>query len=308
MENKKSVLITIVVLLLIFTPLSIIGILTTNNIGIAEENPNHKFNYDGYLWFYDKNNELLSKYECQTEICDYATPIINDNTYNINYYKEGVVNKVSLINDKYTFLTDGSVIYLYAATTGSTLQTYKAIKTYNVNLTNNLYIIQNNEGLWGVLTVGDVLSSTLPFEYDFIGLINNTNNEGVLNTDKFIVQKNSKWYIVNNENSAITGQMEDPIVDYTNEYIFTKNGDKVRIYSYQNYEYLTNYNIKNYILKDNYVGIVTDNFLLIYDNLGTQYIKSIALSDNKSAIELEKNNNVLNIIINNDIIESIELN
>ena len=102
--------------------------------------------------------------------------------------------------------------------------------------------------------------------------------------------------------------MEDPIVDYTNEYIFTKNGDKVRIYSYQNYEYLTNYNIKNYILKDNYVGIVTDNFLLIYDNLGTQYIKSIALSDNKSAIELEKNNNVLNIIINNDIIESIELN
>ena len=59
MENKKSVLITIVVLLLIFTPLSIIGILTTNNIGIAEENPNHKFNYDSSKTFQEQ--ELLDE-------------------------------------------------------------------------------------------------------------------------------------------------------------------------------------------------------------------------------------------------------
>lgn len=307
LTNNKSVIITIVVLLCIFTPLAIIGLLARENISILEENPNHETYFDGYMWFYNTKDEYLSKYECQTEVCEYTIPIIDDNTYGINNYKGGLLERVSLIDDKYTFITDGALIYLYSAETGSTLQTYKAIKTYNTTLEDNSYIIQNSNGVWGVLSLGSMLKSVLPFEYSFIGLKDNVNKDGTLSTDKFIVMKDTKWYLVDNNNSAITGYIDDPIIDYTNDYVFSKNLDRVRVYSYNNYEYLTNFNIKDYILEDKYVGIITDNFLLIYENLGNNYIKSMVITDNMGDITLEKVNNKLDIKINGIVTESIEV-
>lgn len=307
MKNNKHVLITIVVLLCIFTPLTIIGLLGRQNISPLEENPSHDTYFDGYIWFYDQNNEFLSKYECLTELCEYTNTIIDDETYGIDYYKEGTIKSVSLVKDTYTFITDGAVVYLYAAKTGSTLQSYKAVKTYNTTLENNSYIIQNSDGVWGVLTIGDVLGSVLPFEYSFIGLKNVMNEDGTLSTDKFIVQKDMKWYLVDSNNSALTGYIDDPIIDYTEEYIFSKNLDKVRIYSYENYEYLTDYNIKDYILEDKYIGIITDSFLLIYENLGNDYIKSVVITNVTGEIDLEKVDNTLNVKVNGEVTETIEL-
>lgn len=305
--KNKNILITIVVLLCIFTPLTIIGILNTNNISPLEDNPNHDTYYNGYMWFYDSNDKFLNKYECITETCEYASTVIDDDTYGIDYYKDGTVDSINLINDKYALITDGTLINLYSLTTGTVLQSYKAVKNYKTNLENDIYIIQNNEGVWGVLSIGDTLKSVLPFEYTFIGLKNISQDNNSLSTNKFIVLKDQKWYIVDNNNSALTGYIDDPIIDYTNEYVFSKNNDKIRIYSYENYEYLSNYNIKDYILEDKYIGIITDSFLLIYENLGNKYIKSMALTENTGDIVLEKSDNNLNIKINGEVKESIEL-
>lgn len=306
--KNKSVLITIVVSLCIFTPLTILGILNTNNISPLEENPDHETYYKGYMWFYNSNNEFLSKYECTTEICEYVSTIIDDDTYGINYYKDGLVNNVSLINDKYALITDGALVHLYSASTGGVLQSYKAVKTYKTNIENNTYIVENSNGIWGVLSISDNLMAILPFEYSFIGLKNDLNDDGTLNADKFIVSKDQKWFMVDNKNSAITGYIDDPIIDYNNEYVFSKNGDRVRIYSYENYEYLEDYTIKDYILEDKYIGIVTNSFFLVYENLGTKYIKSMVITDNMSNFDLEKKDNKLNIKVNGEIKESIELN
>lgn len=305
--KNKSVFITIVVLLCIFAPLTIIGFLNKRNISPLEENPNHDTYYKGYMWFYDEEDNFLSKYECATETCVFANSVIDDDTYGINYYKEGKQQEIKIDGNKYALITDGALVNLYSIISGSILQSYESIKNYNINLENNTYIIQNSEGVWGALIIGDSLKSILPFEYSFIGLKNELKDDNTLSTSKFIVSKDQKWFIVDNNNSALTGYIDDPIVDYTNEYIFSKNNDKVRIYSYDNYEYLPDYNIKNYILEDKYIGIITDSFLLIYENLGNKYIKSIALTDNNGDIDLEKNNNILDIKINGEIKESIEL-
>jgi len=307
MENKKGVLITIIVLLCIFAPLTVIGFFSNKDIRPLEDNPKHDQYYDGYMWFYDSNDKFLSKYECQTEICEFANPTIDDTTFGINYYKEGSIKSVGLIRDKYTFITDGSLIYLYAANTGTILQNYKAIKTYNTNIENNSYIIQDLNGVWGVISVSDILNSVLPFEYSFIGLIHNINEYGALMADKFIVQKDTKWYLVDNNNSALTGEIDDPIIDYNDSYIFSKSQDRIRIYSYENYEYLTNYTIKDYILEDKYIGIITDKFLIIYENLGNKYLKSVTLTDKDAKVGLEKDETKLNITIDGNVVETIEL-
>lgn len=306
--KNKNVLITIIVLLCIFVPLTIIGLLNIKNISPLEENPNHDTYYKGYMWFYDSEDNFLSKYECTTELCEYTSSLIDDDTYGINYYKDGLINKTSLINDKYALITDGVLVHLYSANSGLILQEYKAVKTYKTNIENNVYIIQNTDDVWGVISISDTINSILPFEYSFIGIKNELNDNNVLSAKKFIVLKDQKWYIVDNNNSAITGYIDDPIIDYTNDYVFSKSDNKIRIYSYDNYEYLSKYNIRNYILEDKYIGIVTDSFLLIYENLGNKYIESVVLTEKNSTIDLEKVDNKLNIIFDGKIKESIELN
>lgn len=306
MKNKKVVLITIVILLCIFLPLTVIGFIFKDDKNLLDENPRHDLYYKGKVWFYDENDKLLSSYECQTEVCELSVPTIDDDTYGINYYK-GTISSVPVEDNSYTFITDGAVLYLYNVKNGTTLQSYKSIKNYNTKINNNNYILQNSDGLWGVLTVGSTLSSVLPFEYDFVGLINKVDDKGILNSDKFIVLKDSKWYIVDSDNSAITGYIDDPIIDYTDEYVISKNSERIRIHSYQNFEYLTNYQIKDYALEDNYIAIVIDGFILIYNSLNTNYIKSIPLTTS-GELDLEKEDNKLIVKINNEIIETIELN
>lgn len=310
MANQKTVFTTIIILLCIFLPLTIIGFLFGGDKNLLDENPGHDTFYKGKIWFYDESDKFLSNYECQTELCEFTVPTIDDNLYGINYYNDGKLEKVDVIDNKYAFITDGAVIHLYNIESGTTLGTYKSLKNYNTNLENNTFIIQNQNGLWGALSIGETLSSVLPFEYDFIGLINKTNEDKTLNTDKFVVRKNSKWHIVDVTDidpNVITGEIEDPIVNYTDNYVISKNMNKVRIYSYENYELLTNYNIKNYLLEDKYIGIITDNFLLIYDNLNTSPLKSITLTNLTAKPSLELNNNTLNVKIGNEIIETVEV-
>lgn len=307
MENKKASLITIIVLLCIFAPLAILGLIFRDDKNFLEENPNHDFYYKGHLWFYNEKDELLSSYECQTEICELTTPTIDDGVYGINYFKNGTLKNVSK-SYKYTFITDGAVIYLYDVVSGKSLQTYKNLKNYNTNVKNNAYIVQNSDELWGVLTVNDMLGVVLPFEYDFIGLVENSANEDeILNTEKFVVKKDNKWYIVDENNSAISSHFDDPIIDYNNDYIFTKNGEIVKIYSYQGFEYINNYTVKDYILEDKYIGIITNNYLLIYENLANRYIGNISIVGVTGKLSLEKVANKLNVKVNNEVIETVEL-
>lgn len=306
MKNNKVTLLSIIILLCLFLPLTIIGFIFKDDRNLLDENPKHDLYYKDKIWFYDKDDKFIGSYDCQTEICELASPTINDDIYNIKYYK-GDLNVVSMIDESYAFITDGSVINLYDIKLGAVLESYNSLKNYNTLVENNTYIIQKKDGLWGALTIDSNLGPVLPFNYDYIALTNNTEND-VLQADKFIVLKDSKWYIVDNNNSAISGYIEDPIVEYTDNYIFSRNSEQVRIYSFQNTEYLTNYKIKDYVVFDNYIGVVLENSLLIYNDLSANFIKNIIIENSKVDIKLEKENSKLIVKINNEPVESIELN
>ena len=303
-RDKRYSLVLIILLLCIFAPLSVFGIFINKN---KESNPNHDQFYEGYIWFYDNNDELLSKYQCMTEICEFAKPIIDDDEYNINYYKDGKLNSLKEIDGHYTFIIDGNDIKLYDITNGTVLVSYKAVKNYNTELVNNYYIVQNNENKWGIISINKVLNSVLPFEYDFIGLINKTDLNNKLLSDKFIVKKEDKWYIVDNNNEILSSEINYPIIDYTDNYIFTKNNNEIKIYNYEGVEYLNSYSIKNYIIKDNYLGIISNNILYIYNNINTDYIKSIMLNNSNSKVELDIINNTLIVKVDSVVIENVEL-
>ena len=286
-KNKKIILTIILILLIIFSSLTILSAYLRNNKG---ENPNHDFYYANYLWFYDDNKELISKYKCLSSECGFAKSSIDDSKYNINY------------NGNYVFIEDDNSIYLYSILTGTTLTSYKMVKNYNTNLPNNLLILENNNNLWGVITLNDNLKSIIPFEYEFIGLKNN------LDTTKFIVLKDNNWYLLDESLNKLTSDFTDPIVDYNMDYIITNNQNNIKIYDYNGNEYLDNQIIQNYVLDNDYIGVVIDNYLYLYSNLNSIYIANIPLNNSNSKIELTRDSSSLNIIIDNEIVRSIAIN
>ena len=242
-----------------------------------------------------------------TEICDYASPIIDDVVYETNYYQEGNIKKVGIIDGIYTFITDGDVTYLYNVTSGFKLQGYRAIKNYNTTLDNNNYIIQNNDNLWGVLTIGSILGTTLPFEYDFIGIINRDLNDDKLSAKEFVVLKEDKWQIISNEKAPVSSSLSYPIVDYNNKYIFTKDNGRYHIFDYEGQEYVSNIKISEYYLVGDYIGVSNGSVLYIYKDLAEKYLGN-AIIANASNVSLEVQGNNVIVYKDNEILKTIEVN
>ncbi len=305
MKDKKPVIITIVVLLLIFTPLTVISAFVRVGKNPLDENPGHDFYYENKLWFYNENNELLSNYECRTVKCDLATTSITDGEYGINYYKDGKLEKV-LNNNKFTFIKDGALTYLYNVTSGTVLKKYLQVKNYNTKLEDDIYIIQNEDKLWGALSIGEVLSAVIPFEYDFISILNNDVTSEYLKINNFIVFKDNKWYLIDKNNSVISSYYNEPIIDYNNNYIITKNNSKLRVFNYQGTEYLNNYNISDYAFYNNYFGAVINNNIYIYSDLNSNYIKSLSVTNN-GKLKIESTDNQIAIKIGDNIIDYLNI-
>ena len=101
MQNRKSTLIVIIVLLVIFLPLAIF----TTTMHMKDKNqviesPNHEFFYNGKLYFYH-NDELLGTYTCESDdYCDYAISR-NNFSYELAEHKGETNEKIPLINNRY---------------------------------------------------------------------------------------------------------------------------------------------------------------------------------------------------------------
>ena len=301
MINKKTVLATIIALLIIFVPLTIASYFLKEKENPFDKNPGHDFYYKEMLWFYE-GNDLINTYHCNTTSCDYAEYVIDDE--DINYYKEGNLKKSEVINNNYVFIKDGALTNLYSLDYGKVLQSYKQIKTYNTNVFDNTYILQNQDNLWGAISVSENINSVLPFEYSFVGLRDNLNEDGSLNTDMFIVSKNNKWYLVSKDNEKESAEFDSKIVDFNNKLIVTKSAN-YHIYNYDKNEYLIDYNISDYKLVKDYLLIISNNILYIYKDISNGYLKSYNVSSGKLNTEIE--NNKIIIKIGENVIDTLDV-
>lgn len=301
MKDKRYSLIVIVILLIIFLPLTVLGYVYKINHK-AEENPNHDFYYQGKLWFYDESNTYISKYECLTEVCEFAKSSIDEEDNDINYYKDGTKDTLDNISNSYALIQDGNVIKLFDIEHGESIQDYLKVKTYNANLFDNVYIIENTNNIWGVLYIKDLVNVVIPFEFDYIGLKNELDNNNYLITNKYIVKKD-KWYLIDKDNEEISSKFDDKIVDYNDSYIVTYS-NTYKIYDYEKHEYLNNIIIEKYMFENDYIGIISNNILYVYNDLNSSPIKiiNITLYDN---VSLKYENNRLNIYGDNKLIDSV---
>lgn len=267
-KNNKGTLILIIVLLVIFSGLSVWGYIA-NSMGVNKppepENINREFKFNNKLYFYDKL-ALIGTYDCKSQNCDYAQATIDDVDYSLNYYKEAKESKISMINNKYAFIIDDSKeIILYDIPNKSIVNKFKAVKDYEIGIKDNYYIVKNTDNKWGVIKLESNLELIVDYKYEFIGLNKNIDSESKkVDNSIFAIKDSNGWKLISNTNLDKSAYSLNQIYDYNDKYIITSNN---------NYYYVNNVssgspissNIYSYA---NFIG----NYIAVINNTKEFYI------------------------------------
>lgn len=264
--NKKIVLYTIIILLIIFLPLTIFSYtLKDRDNTLKDENPHHFPYFNGSLWFYNEDAKLINKYNCENERCTYAYPIINK---------------------KYVFIKDGNKIKLYDIMNNKINNTFDEVKEEDNN-----YLVKK-DNLWGIYKVDEDIKEVIKINYEDIKIINN----------KFILKNGNKWQI-SDDNKIIVDNINNEVVNFNNNYIICQD---MKIYDYNGNLYMNENTISNYAISNNYLALVINNILYIYQYLNNNYVKSYYLN-NIQNISLEEDNNSLLIKQDNILLDTLAI-
>lgn len=316
---KKGVLRTIIVLLCLFFPLSVLSFaLHLLNAPTEEnviDNPNHEFYYQGKLYFYDTNHSLLGTYPCESsmEYCNFASSMIDDNMYALDYYKSDDL-AIDVIDSKYAFLVDQQSQnpnpFLYDIQKGRVITKYSSVKNYGIGIEENLFIVGDQELKYGVLSLDREPRIVVDFDYDFLGIANFVNeDENKIMKDLFVGYKNNSWYLLDANGAVLTDAVDKQIVSYNGKHIITKDD--------QGY-YLVNYQNKNQLEEERYVSLsFVGKYINVIDNYNDFYVYDITSKENLiEPIHIRNNDTItskindlgkLEIIQNDKVIQVVEI-
>ena len=302
MKDKKT-LITIIVLLVIFLPIGVFGTIksfSATKPDVKDDNPNKEFKYNNKLYFY-YNDKLLSTYECSS--CTLASSSIDDINYHTNYYKSENNELASVINEYYGLFKENDNIILYNLVNSKKIDAYKSIKNYNIDATSKFAITEKSNGM-GVIFF-DLSSSPIPNEYEYISLPAHI-IDNKLDTSKFIVKKDNMWSVISANKEVDVAPVLDEIVDFNDSYYITFANNTYHIYDRNNIEYLENLPKTNVYGVGKYIFVLNNNQLYIYENCLSPVIKIMELP-NYNSIYFYQNNNKIDIMIDENLQETLEL-
>lgn len=316
MQNKKTTLIVIIVLLILFVPLAVVS--TTLHFKMKgtkdNVNPNHEFQYEGQLYFYNQN-ELIGTYTCQnTDYCDYA--ILSSNyKYSLDEYQPEKLNKVSLIHNRYAFLMDTTTdslanveIILYDVKLQKEISRFKEVKNYGIGISHDNYIVQNKDGLWGVIQFYDGVNLKIPFTYDYIGLVGQKEEETkLIASDTFAVFKDNVWYLIDINNNKLTDSFIENIYTYNNDYVVTTNGNSMKLLTYNSRNRLFgDYKYINFCSK--YIALIDNsNTFFLFDLQANKEVSNHHIVTNPKNLKLEKINNIIQIYVDEKLVETVAI-
>lgn len=229
MKKNRLVLPVLILLFILITPCAVYGTYVVVSKKIAGENPNHLHKFNGKLYYYDENDNLLGSYECQTEICDTATSSIDDEYLN---YADGQDYTLDTFGD-FVFIKDGEEIFMYSLPTSVKLSKISSIKTYGKKLNSKYVIMQMEDGHYVLYDKeAAVFNLSLENKYTYIGISERFLNEGE-ETMILAVQKDGMYYIADAKNNIKSNGYNYPIYDYDYRYVICVNDGKYYLYDYE---------------------------------------------------------------------------
>jgi len=295
---QKGALITIIVLLLIFVPLTISAFyFKLSGRDTSKENVNKEFHFDNKLWFYDDTGSLLGTYECETANCDLAVNFENDKEYSLASISNSESISIPIYHNQYAFLRDESdasshKAFLFDIKSGKAYKemTYEAVKNYGVGIADDMLILENDSHKFGVMKIGAVMMPLLSFEYDFIGLLDSRNEDGEVLADYFVTLKDGFWSIISQSGAVVAENIVAEIVSFNGTYIITHDNSNVyHLIDFQNNDVLGQ-TFKNLSFTDRYLNCFTnDNYFYVYDLMKQEIISEEYSLRNKDQVDTKIN-------------------
>ena len=276
--NKKTSTILMLIAIIICLSLGGYGFFASGDkISFEKDvvNPNKDFLYQGKLYFYN-GEELLGTYTCENPsgYCGYAHEYLDDADYSLDYYNDEKIDSINLISNRYAFITDtenpqeynyDAGVILYDIVSNRQIARYNYVKNYSIGIENGYYIVQNAEGLWGVIQLTDATSLKIPFEYQFIGLQNQVTDE-LVDADIFVVAKDDTFALMDINGAKLTSDFNEQIFAYNGKYVITKNSDRYYLSDYAGNTAFNGISYKRLWFTSKYLNIVNvNNEYYLYD-------------------------------------------
>ena len=284
---------------------------------VIVEKDNYRYE-NGKLIFLNTSEKEIGSYECANKDSDkcYVTKLTYENdTFDRikNVYENGdeLIKNSKIYKDKYVFVTDGTLVYLYNMETKETELELKSIKAYNTD--EDFVIVENDKNLFGLIEItNDGYEYLIRCSYDNLGIVN---TEDIL----LVAKDKDKQYIVDKTGKKLSKNINVAIKSANEEYIIGSVNDTYNVYNYDFEELISDY---DYIsLHDNVIALVKSKRLyLMNNNLGKLYEDGIRLENSnyikeyvynkdnrlietKKSYEIELKDNIANITIGKDIKE-----
>lgn len=282
MKNKPT-LIAIIVLLVIFVPISIYT--TYLKLFKAEELPD------------TKTQEVTSYLDDIDKFVDIKT---DGQRTSIGTFK--------IANKDYTFVLKDNTVYLHSIADNLNILDYQAIKFYNSYIENNLLIVKR-DNKWGIINLNSLQPVVKP-EYDYLGLIDDE-KDGVLNTNTFIGLKNNFYslYKLGDSFKKVSSDFKDIIYTYNNnqKVIITINNDRYKVYDFNGNNLLENYEITKAAITNNYLAIIdSQNNLYLFNRVPGLPFENYSVKD-VSKLKLKESANTLEIYLNDNLYKNIDI-
>ena len=251
---------------------------------------------------------MIGNYECTSDDCDIAKNTVTDGTYKKTFINS--TDYVKVIQDRYAFITDDGITFLYDIKTKSAYKTttYKEVKDYGQGLTNDNVILADMDGNYGVMSFLNMPHMIISFEdnYEFIGL-SYEESDDLLNSDYFITLKDGAWNIIDTNDATLTENITEPIIAFNGDVIIieTLNNDNVLI-DYNNNEKL-DIRFKKLSFTGKYLNCTTnDDTFYVYDLMNNKVISdTFSLAGNEGKTVLEETN--LKVYVGNSLRQTIKL-
>lgn len=273
MKNDKPTFYTICILFSIFFILSCYSTYVVYDANKVPVNVNHDFYFMGDLYFYDSSDLEIARYTCNTESCGFASSY--EEEYIDNYYKDGTLSDLGIVNSNYVFIEDGDEVILFNLSLNDTVIVIDKLKFYDVKINEN-YILINVDGLWGSLSLSN-MTPLIPAIYDQLSISKNL--DGVnLDGTILLASSDNEYFIIDNEDNLLSTKFSEKIVDYNHDFIFTCD-QYCHVFNYDGYEFLTSYTIDDIIRTNNFYGIIQGDYLMVYKEFNDKYLGIYDISE-----------------------------
>ncbi len=313
---QKASFYTILILLLLFLPITGYSLYLKSlnkKPATSKDNVNKEMYFDGALWFYNSQGEILGTYPCQNTYCSYAVSYEEDFHYPLLTHQSEEESYLPIINQQYVFISDHETkddhsAFLYDIQKEIAYKeiTYASIHQYQIGIEDNLFIVEDQNHHFGVLQIDSFASPILEIKYDYVGMLDQVSRNNKILGDYFVVLEDGEWKILDRNEAELTSSITEPIVTFNGEYIITNQDGVYHVKDYQGNNMIEeDFTYLSFV--DKYLQCQTDTELYLYDFVTKSAISEVYEIKKSDDISVEVNGEEIQILINNRLQESISL-